>query len=263
MAAVRERMGVVIVALMLLAFGNAVFFVVRGLALPREGRVDERLQAVVWSRLISLPAPFFRRFTAGDGAARANGNQRHPPDVDRHRGAGRNQRPLLDVQPRAALLLLLPLGLAVTTCVFSYGRVRHYRDVFRMQGAIDGFVLQMINGVAKLRVANAESHALAHLGEPLLRAETSVSSGAALGRGAARGHGHVQPLALGAIYEVVYYGGPTGGVPAMGLAAFLSFNAAFGQLTAAVNSLTIALTTSFGTVPLPSEWPGRGRKIRG
>ena len=116
----------------------------------------------MWSRLISLPAPFFRRFTAGDGAARANGNQRHPPDVDRHRGAGRNQQPLLDVQPRAALLLLLPLGLAVTTCVFSYGRVRHYRDVFRMQGAIDGFVLQMINGVAKLRVANAESHALAH-----------------------------------------------------------------------------------------------------
>ena len=101
------------------------------------------------------------------------------------------------------------------------------------------------------------------LGERLLRAETSVSSGAALGRGAARGHGHVQPLALGAIYEVVYYGGPTGRVPAMGLAAFLSFNAAFGQLTAAVNSLTIALTTSFGTVPLPSEWPSRGRKIRG
>ena len=75
---------------------------------------------------------------------------------------GNHQQHLLDVQPRAALLLLLPLGLAVTTCVFSYGRVRHYRDVFRMQGAIDGFVLQMINGVAKLRVANAESHALAH-----------------------------------------------------------------------------------------------------
>ena len=37
---------------------------------------------------------------------------------------------------------------------------------------------------------------------------------------------------------------------AMGLAAFLSFNAAFGQLTAAVNSPTIALTTSLGTIPL-------------
>ena len=36
----------------------------------------------------------------------------------------------------------------------------------------------------------------------------------------------------------------------MELAAFLSFNAAFGQVTAAVNNLTIALTTALGVVPL-------------
>ena len=42
------------------------------------------------------------------------------------------------------------------------GPHRAYREVFRMQCAIDGFVLQMLNGVSKLRVANAESHALAH-----------------------------------------------------------------------------------------------------
>ena len=46
----------------------------RGLALLRiEGRVDERLQSAIWSRLLSLPTQFFRDFTAGDLADRANG----------------------------------------------------------------------------------------------------------------------------------------------------------------------------------------------
>ena len=55
---------------MLLAFGDAVFFVVRSLALLRiEGRIDERLQAASWGRLLALPASFFRRFTAGNLAA--------------------------------------------------------------------------------------------------------------------------------------------------------------------------------------------------
>ena len=61
-------------ALVLVAFGTAVFEIVRGLALLRiEGRIDERLQSAIWSRLRALPAPFFREFTAGDLADRANG----------------------------------------------------------------------------------------------------------------------------------------------------------------------------------------------
>ena len=61
-------------ALLLVAFGSAVFEIVRGIALLRlEGRIDERLQTAIWSRLLSLPAPFFRNFTVGDLENRANG----------------------------------------------------------------------------------------------------------------------------------------------------------------------------------------------
>ncbi len=253
--------GAALAALMLLAFGNAVFFVVRGLALLRiEGRTDERLQAAVWSRLIALPAPFFRRFTAGDLAARAN-------------AIGDVRRMLTDTAVQAALsglfsmlslallfyyhwLLALYvcavlLAIAVITCAFAYGQVRHYRNVFRLQGSIDGFVLQLLNGIAKLRVANAESHALAHWAR---RFSEQKRASLLARRWAAGQHavtGMFQPLALAAVYGVVYYAGPAGGAqPAMGLAAFLSFNAAFGQLAAAVHSLAIALTTVIGVVPL-------------
>ena len=59
-------------ALALVGFGNAVFGVVQGLAALRiESRIDERLQAAIWSRLIALPCPFFRDFSAGDLADRA------------------------------------------------------------------------------------------------------------------------------------------------------------------------------------------------
>ena len=253
--------GAALAALMLLALGNAVFIVVRGLALLRiEGRVDERLQAALWSRLIALPAPFFRRFTAGDLAARANGIG----DVRRMLTGTAVQAAISGLFSSFSLALLFHYHWLLALCVcamlsvmaaatgaFSYGQVRHYRDVFRMQGAIDGFVLQMINGVAKLRVANAESHAVAHWAR---RFSEQKQASLRADRWAAGQHvltGVFQPLALAAIYGVAYYAGPAGGDgPAMHLADFLSFSAAFGQLSAAVSNLTIALTTALGVIPL-------------
>ena len=64
-------------------------------------------------------------------------------------------------------------------------------------------------------------------------------------------NGLFQPLALALIYGLVHYGGtPEEPQLALDLATFLSFNAAFGQLTAAVISLTIAATTAVSILPL-------------
>ena len=253
--------GAALIALMLLGFGNAAFFVVRGLTLLRiEGRIDERLQAAVWNRLIALPAPFFRRFTAGDLAARANA----VGDVRQLLTGTAVQAAISGVFSMFSLTLLfyyhwllalyvcaMLLVMAVIACAFSYGQLRHYRDVYRMQGSMDGFVLQLINGVAKLRVANAESHALALWARRFAEQKRAALRARRWAAGQHAVTGMFQPLALAAIYGVVYHAGPAGGAePAMGLAAFLSFNAAFGQLAAAVNNLTIALTTALGVVPL-------------
>ena len=48
------------------------FNVVRGIALRRiESRMGAAVQAAVWDRLLSLPLPFFRPYTAGELAVRA------------------------------------------------------------------------------------------------------------------------------------------------------------------------------------------------
>ncbi len=108
----------------------------------------------------------------------------------------------------------------------------------------------MIGGLAKLRVANAESYALARWAQRF--AGQKRESLAAL-RWAAGQHvvaGMFQPLALIAIFASVHYALIRGGKPTFDLAAFLSFNAAFGQLTGAVIGLTTAATTAVGIIPL-------------
>lgn len=246
-------------ALLLVVIGGAAFEIVRSLTVLRiEGRVDERLQAAIWSRLIALPAPFFRRFTAGDLADRANGVSR----VRQLLTGATVQGALGAVFSVFSLALLLfyslPLALLVcamlgvlmgVTWVFSLRQLRHLRVVFRTQGVINGFVFQMIRGMSKLRVANAETYALTRWAE---RFALQKRENLAALRWQAAQHamvGMFQPLALIVIFAFVYYALVQRG-DAFTLADFLSFNAAFGQLVAAVLRLTQAATTIVGVIPM-------------
>ncbi len=246
-------------ALTLVAFGNAVFEIVRGLSLLRiESRIDERLQSAIWSRLISLPAPFFRDFTAGDLADRANGIG----EIRKMLTGAAVQAAMGGIFSVFSLALLfyyswvvaswvsaLLLALAGAMWVFSRGQLRHYRMAFRVQGAINGFVFQMISGLAKLRVANAENYMLARWAQ---RFAAQKRENLAALRWAAGQHvvaGIFQPLSLIVIFAAAHQMLIREDA-SFGLAAFLSFNAALGQLTAAVTALTAAATTVLGVIPL-------------
>ena len=247
-------------ALVLVAFGTAVFEIVRGLALLRiEGRIDERLQSAIWSRLLALPAPFFREFTAGDLADRANGIA----EIRQMLTGAAVQAAMGGIFSVFSLALLffyswqlalcvcaLLVVLAGATWFLARGQLRHYREMFRIRGALNGFVFQMIGGLAKLRVAHAESYALARWAQRFAE-QKRASLGAA--RWAAGQHvvaSVFQPLALAAIFAFVHFGLARASGPSFDLASFLSFNAAFGQLTAAVIGLTAAATTVLGVIPL-------------
>ena len=247
-------------ALLLVACGNAVFEIVRGLALLRiEARVDERLQTAIWSRLISLPAPFFRDFTAGDLENRTNGIS----EIRQMLTGAAVQAALGGIFSIFSLLLLFYYSWFLALCVcgllllligatylFSQGQLRHYRSVFRAQGDINGMVFQMILGLAKLRVANAESYILAHWAQKFAeqKRETLAALRWAAGQYVVIGTFH--PLSLIAIFALVYHAIAQGQGGAFDLGSFLSFNAAFGQLTAAVIALTTAVTTVIAIIPL-------------
>ena len=247
--------------LLLAAFGNAVFGIVQGLAMLRlEGRVDERLQAAVWSRVLALAAPFFRDFTAGDLADRVNGISRMRTLMTEAAA----QAALSSVFSIFSLALLfyysgrlalyvcaMLLVMVAATCVCAYGQVRHHREALHVQGTLNGFIFQMINGLSKLRVANAESYALARWAQQFSRQQRASL---AARRWAAGQHAVSQmfrPLTLVAIFAFVHQAmQPDGPLTTLGLAAFISFNTAFGQLTAAMLRLTTAVTSVMAVVPL-------------
>ena len=248
-------------ALFLGAFGTAVFDIVRALALLRiEGRVDENLQAAVWSRLLSLPTGFFRNFTAGDLADRANGIAQI--------------RQLLTGATTTAVIggvfsifsygLLfwyswklalcaggLVLFLIGGTWICARGQMSHHRAAFRIQGAIDGFVFQMITGLAKLRMANAENHALARWAERFAEQKRETFAARRWAAGQLSFNSMFMPLASLAIFAFIWYALIEGEAqPLFDLADFLSFNAAFGQFAAAMTGLTAAWTMVVAAIPL-------------
>ena len=248
-------------ALLLTAFGAAVFGIVQGLAMLRlEGRVDERLQAAIWSRVLALSAPFFRYFTAGDLADRVNGISRMRTLLTES-AAQAAVSSVFSVFSFALLFYYsqwlalyvgaMLFGMVAITCLCAYGQVRHYREACHVQGAINGFIFQMISGISKLRVANAESYALARWAQQF---SAQQRASLAARRWAAGQHAATQmfrPLTLVVILAFVHQAmQPDGPLTTLGLGAFISFNAAFGQLTAAVARLTTAATSAMAIIPL-------------
>ncbi len=142
-----------------------------GLAMLRlEGLIDWKLQAAVIDRLLRLPASLFREYTVGDFVDRSMGI-----DAARRIFTGRVLRGMmagLFCWFSIALMLYydLKLGLvafaltilrATVIIATSAIRLHHENKHFNLQGKIGGFVLQLVSGISKLRVAAATFRALA------------------------------------------------------------------------------------------------------
>jgi ATP-binding cassette subfamily C protein len=159
------------VILVACALCTALFTLVRSFAVLRlEGKLDASVQAAVWDRLLSLPVPFFRDYTAGDLATRGMGiNQ------IRQTLTGSTLSSIMSgvfsIFSFAMLfyyswrLALMATGLTFVAFAVSltcgYFQVRHQRDISRVRGRISGSVLQFINGISKFRVSGTEKRAFA------------------------------------------------------------------------------------------------------
>ncbi len=144
---------------------------VKGTALMRlEGRAVARISAALWDRMLVLPSSFFRRFTVGDLGSRALGFQQL-----RDRVAGvvaGSMLTLIFLLPASALMLVydpalggLGLGVGVislaVTLYIGMRQLPHHRRLLAASRRLTGVLLQLISGVAKLRVAGAEESGFA------------------------------------------------------------------------------------------------------
>lgn len=248
-------------ALLVGALGAAIFEIVRALAMLRiESRVDERLQTAIWNRLLSLPTGFFRGYSAGDLADRAN-------------GVGEIRQQLTGATATAVVsgifsvfsfallfyyswrLALVAAGivgiLMAATWFFAHGQMTHLRAAFVARGVLDGLVFQMLSGLAKLRSANAEAFALVRWAERFAEQRRETLAARHWAARQLAFNAMFTPLALLCIFAFIWYMLIQGSEDIVfSLADFLSFNAAFGQFAAAMAALSTAVTAAMATVPL-------------
>lgn len=161
--------------LMVCAVASAMFTITRNLATLRiEGKMDYTLQTAVWDHLLKLPAPFFRGYTAGDLAMRANAFA-----IIRQRLSSTLVTSILTLffslfsfallfyydRELALVATGIILAASIITIVFGFLELRFQKPLFDLQGKIAGLAFQLFSGLGKLHVAAAEERGLANWAE--------------------------------------------------------------------------------------------------
>ncbi|MEX2312034.1 MAG: NHLP bacteriocin export ABC transporter permease/ATPase subunit, partial [Rhodospirillales bacterium] len=266
----------IILGLVCAALGAASFEVVKAVALLRvEGRADLRLQAAVFDRLLRLPAGFFRRFTVGDLADRVLGIQ-----AVRQIVSGTTIQGLLGVTfatVSLALLLffnwklaLIAFGLVliaiVATVYWGRRQLGEERQRIAHQGEVEGFVIQTLTGLGKLRISAAEGRAYARWARTFAKQKRRFFSAQLFANMQDIFHATFPVLATAVIFaaaatflksdaidlqlQALVNTDQDGKLLPMSTGDFVAFNTAFGQFLAAMTALAMALTQSLAAVPI-------------
>lgn len=253
----------IIAGLVLATFGAASFELVKAIALQRlEARAEGLLQPAIMQRLLDLPVGFFRGFGTGDLTDRILGVQRI-----RRLITGTTIASLLAVgfsitsfavilaySPPLALLSAALVAVAVAIGAgLGYAQLRHERVAVERGGREDALVIQLINGVGKLRVSASEARLFALWAGLFAGRKAATLAGRRYANLRATFYGSYPTLALMLLFLAAsrsiggHADGSGSGLP---LGGFLAISTAFGQFLAAMIGGAGALTTMVGAMPL-------------
>ncbi|MHC2464493.1 NHLP bacteriocin export ABC transporter permease/ATPase subunit [Bradyrhizobium embrapense] len=220
-----------------------------------EGLLDYRLQAALIDRLLRLPASLFRDYTTGDLVDRSMGIE-----ATRQIVTGRTLRGFTsalfgifsiglmlyyDLRLGSIALLLIALraaAIVATSAVRIYYESKH----FNLQGKVSGFVLQLIAGVSKLRVANAASRALARWSGQFAVQKRYFIASQRVANVLVVFETAFPLLATLIIFAIAWR---TNSQLLANLGAFLGFLTTFGQTTAAIGNFASSMSESLVVIP--------------
>ena len=257
-SAERDQLWQITSILLACAAATGMFELCRRLSLARvDGRLGAAVQAAVWDRLLDLPLRFFRPYAAGDLAVRAMG-----VDTMRQTLSGATVTAALggvfslsnigllfyyggSLAWWAVLLLAAAVG---ATLAVGYGQLQLQRRIVPLRAKTSGLVLQLLNGISKLRVAAAEGHAFAQWAKLFsqqrrlqIRSRTASNS----------------LIVFNAVFPtlgilVIMAAATVGGTVTASIRTgdYLAFSAAFGTCLAASVSLSTAAIEALGLVPI-------------
>lgn len=238
------------------AVAISVFEITRGIALLRtESRMDAAIQTGIMDRLLSLPVPFFRGFTAGDLAQRVMGINRISQIL-----SGVTVQAILAGSFSSINFVLMfwydwKLALITAGVLFAsilligianYIQVRYQRDLFAIQGRISGMVLQFITGISKLRVSGTEDRAFAVWAESFRKQKQIAFKSRSVANIVATYNAALPILAMMAIFAWI----TAQTTASLSTGEFLAFNSAFNSFQAALLRMVAAFTSVLNIVPL-------------
>ncbi len=252
----RGSIGLIALALVITGAAATAVELVRNLLVLRlQTRTSGKAQAAVMARLLSLPVGFFRRFAVGDLASRAlaiDDIQQYVTGVTMSIALSAifslsgflivlyYDAPLALV---CAVLALIAVGAAAAQALIA---LPLYRDISMRGGAISAYVLQVIAGIAKLRVSRAESRAFAGWLDRFVAIRRLTARAGTIGYRFSIFQAVFPGVAILAIVaEVAVFR-----TSMISAAAFLAISAAFGQVLGALLGLGDAFAQMIRVVPI-------------
>lgn len=256
----RPQLLQVFVLVLVVSACTILFQVAQSFAMLRlEGKMDASVQAAVWDRLLSLPVPFFRDYSAGDLAMRSLSitamRQVITGMVLSSVFSG-----IFSIFNFALLfyyswkLALLATGLTLTgvaaTNLAGYLQLRYQRELAKIRGHLSGTLLQFINGISKLRVSGTENRAFAAWAKEFTRQKKISVEARKVSIGLAVFSSIFPVLSSVAIFYALSLLMEQGDTSTLTTGSFLAFNAAYTQFQFAMLGLSSAFVALLSVVPL-------------
>lgn len=254
----RSQLFQMLFVLLACALATALFSLGQGVALLRiEGRASGALQSGVWDRLLSLPLPFFRPYTAGDLAQRAMSI-----DAMRQVISGTTAQALMGgfvslgnfflmywyswrMAAWATLIIAVFISVALAG---SYLQLAPQRQSMLHQSKASGIVLQLLSSIAKIRVAGVEVPAFALWVRRFSEQRRHQYRARSISKWVTAFNSAVPLMANAIIYYIA--------LPLitetreLGTGDFLAFMSAFSTSSSALLSTSLALLATLNTIPL-------------
>ncbi|MFZ7101733.1 MAG: NHLP bacteriocin export ABC transporter permease/ATPase subunit [Peptococcaceae bacterium] len=231
------QIGFLLIAIAVTTFA---FNLTRSFAMHRiEGKTEADLQAAVWDRLLSLPVPFFKDYTAGELAGRAMGISQIRSILS---GAVANTMIsgvfslfyfflLFYYSWKLALICgLIVAVVMVVSLLFGYLQIRYERQLIDLNNTLTGKIFGLLSGVSKIKTSGAEKRAFNNWAQDFSQVRDVTYKKENLGNKMAVFNSTVNIIASGIIFYVLL---KMKGIN-LGAGKFIAFNSAFSSFLGAM-----------------------------
>lgn len=235
--------------------GSMLFGLVRSLTTLRlQTLLNNNIQAAIWDHLLRLPVMFFSRYNAGDLAIRANSINKIREIL-----AGSTITVILSSifsvfslglmffysAKMAMISLLYMFAIVLVSALFIVRQHRLNKEILEYEGEMNGFMFQLISGIAKIKNSAAENRAFFQWSSHFSRQQSTMFKMNKLNAGLATFNAIIPVGATLLLFIGVGFFSVT-----LNAGQFVGFNSALGQFIGGFSALIMVIPDLLEIKPL-------------